>query len=588
MQPDVILGLVTSLRQLSPEHLRDIATISEFSLRRMPDLYHVAEAALTPSALELRLTRLDARLLDIVANSVPTTHGTPDTTGTQGAPALSSEDCTALRNLAMTYLVDGIDTVLPEAAARARTLPRTHLKQRPKSVVLTPQRALQLTDELLLSLEDGPLPLSRAGTVSVASTRQLHDQFDVPSATIDALASLLTASGLVTSTAHALTLVTTEVETRWLHTTAAARFNMLAAAWAASLPTALRAEIESPHTDDASLTDRVTTTYPLASTWRTRLVNRTVQTAAALGSAETAPQPLASCPEIAEVIIQPDGSVIAPGLLAPAARRVVATFASVEHVDVATTFRIDSTAIATALSRRAGALDTGAIAAASTVLLDDITAHTPTPPPDGLRRLIERTARQLSEITITERPGGSAPGSGTQIKTATPALANELQSDRLLSECQLQRDDDTSISTVRPPHAIRNILVERRYLPAIREQRQTPSNSVGAHDDSSVDEVLDRAHELIAHAEETNTLEGRLQLAMRYRFATSITVTGRRGDEHTWLVRPLSLAHGRLVAADDEAEVERTIPLDRILRVVPLEQHQPLNRHQLKTTEASA
>jgi hypothetical protein len=54
---------------------------------------------------------------------------------------------------------------------------------------------------------------------------------------------------------------------------------------------------------------------------------------------------------------------------------------------------------------------------------------------------------------------------------------------------------------------------------------------------------------------------------MKNKAQLSVTLTDRSGAEVEFRIIPTALANGRLRGLDKRADIERTLPLDRIVRV---------------------
>jgi predicted MarR family transcription regulator len=66
---------------------------------------------------------------------------------------------------------------------------------------------------------------------------------------------------------------------------------------------------------------------------------------------------------------------------------------------------------------------------------------------------------------------------------------------------------------------------------------------------------------------ESDELVRQIQLALKNKSQLEIVAQGKSGDEVTFTLEPIGLANNRLRAKDRRADIERTLPLDKILRV---------------------
>lgn len=527
IQPREILGLVATIRTLTPAQLVTIAHVSHISLRRSPDLYQFAEIALGDEAISHRLQHAPTQVLEALRSAKP-------------MPSALVAAATELA-LAATYRdANGNQEVIPLQAVPALIADAQLEAEQPAEqvTVLSPTRAIQLADELVLELGRAPLPLTKNGHLAVADTKHLEERYGIGHPLIDAMCTVLVAAGLARRASTAMSLGS--IPDNWASVDA--RVNTLRTAWMSSLPTALSKTVAAE--PNLPIAEAVSKTYPIASPWRTEVSCRATVTAAALGSAG-APTLEPRLDEVTSVYIQPDGSVIAPGPLSVSARSAVQMFAQLDHLDDASTFRVTEQAIATAI--HAGHTSTEITQAASTVSATEV--------PAAVTRLISETARKLAQITVTPVDGG------TKIVASTTELADVLAHDRMLKEFQL-RKDGTTLTTTFAFTPVYHALVERRYLPA-----SVASKAREITEPAHTDLQLAAAKELLAGVANDNSIESELRLAIKLRIPLRLSMQLRNGNIQEFNIQPVNVANGRLAAVDPVAEVERTLPLNRITKL---------------------
>jgi hypothetical protein len=88
------------------------------------------------------------------------------------------------------------------------------------------------------------------------------------------------------------------------------------------------------------------------------------------------------------------------------------------------------------------------------------------------------------------------------------------------------------------------------------------------HVEDPITEMLRLIREHDASAEpEGDDLLRQIQLALKNKSQLEVVVKTNSGDEVVFILEPIGLANNRLRARDRKADIERTLPLDKILRV---------------------
>ena len=67
-----------------------------------------------------------------------------------------------------------------------------------------------------------------------------------------------------------------------------------------------------------------------------------------------------------------------------------------------------------------------------------------------------------------------------------------------------------------------------------------------------------------------NNLVRQIEFALKNRSKLLITATDRNGQAFEFLLEPKNLSNGRLRGIDTRAEIERTLPLERITNASPV------------------
>jgi hypothetical protein len=263
------------------------------------------------------------------------------------------------------------------------------------------------------------------------------------------------------------------------------------------------------------------------------------------------------------VYVQPDLSVVVPGPLAPRDEIELASLTVPEHIGVASTRRITEASIAEAFKRGTTPLEARAVF--ERVSLTGI--------PQPLDYLLGSLAERVGNILVGEYHGDDG---RTRIIVSRSELADTLMVDRALQHLQLQRLDSTTLlSRLRADHVLAALADARYHASGPREEHPEPSTRATAPTDPQppanalpepIAELIERVY-LAARSEPgTGDFTRRLELAIRDRTPVRVTAEAR-GQNHTFLLLPVSLNAGRLRATDQSAGVERTLPVNLITAV---------------------
>jgi len=403
---------------------------------------------------------------------------------------------------------------------------------------------------LLRGLAHRPARLSRKGTVTVLSLREFalvtHDD---PEAT-GRLARLLQLAGLAVPFSRPgspALLCPSETADAWLELPQPRRWLALALALAARASAPLRRAIELSDGELSIAVERsLGEEFPLlpaaaraaAQEWAalamqaglavdgrltpTALALLLGDDAAALSNAER------DFPAVAPgIYLQPDLSVIVPGPLSPDDERVLSSIAETEQLGVASSMRLSPASLGRAL--RAGQ----SVAQIRALLLRLSLTGIPQPL-DFLLGDLER----VKPAARADDPRG----------TAWLAHAAALDAEMLDEEAASGAEHDRE--------------AEHGADPALDDDGREPGLDAEAR---AIDEAAERIHAAARANPGAGELTHRLELAIRHRSPVRVTAAGP--EERTFVLMPLSLASGRLRAADEAAGVERTLPVSAIISV---------------------
>lgn len=281
------------------------------------------------------------------------------------------------------------------------------------------------------------------------------------------------------------------------------------------------------------------------------------------------------------IYLQPDLSIIAPGPLNPEDGLQLLEIADLTGPGLAATLTISERSVNRAL-------DAGWTTDAIRTLFERLSL---TGVPQPLDFLLTDLGAKHGTL-IVEAP---SEGSGARVRSSDSALIESMLIDRRVRSLGLARADDvTAVSRVSPEH-VQAILVEARYPAILRSRGGDPARHrlERAQDLSTVERVrggllagdLDArptpqtewAHRVAAELTERHQDSSQqhgvvqlLELATRTRTVLRVTVEAR-GREYVFRLLPLSVANGRLRALDQDSDLERTLPVDAIVSIDPLE-----------------
>ncbi|MCS5718359.1 helicase-associated domain-containing protein [Herbiconiux sp. CPCC 205763] len=509
--------------------------------------------------------------------------------------------------------------------------------------------ALSAISELGQQLRTAPMRLLARGGLSAGEEKRLGALLAVEPATIGALVEVATAARLVVVDVD--TLLSTTRADEWSRLPSAERWLALATAWIGSLDEPVRRALHAaaatatgnssgagaewssgaplraaysalfPAADDAmraglAQVDAVAELLGLTVDGRSTLFGRAALAASAVDAASiattastatptsgtTAPSAAATRdldaltaalpPEVAQVYLQHDLSVIAPGPLVPPVDARIRLLADLENRGVASTYRISQPTIDRALA--SGETETS--------LREFLAATSLTGLPQALDYLLAEggrrhglvRVRRLGEAPVTDgsTPTSSPYGARTLIRTTDRGLLGTIAVDQSLAPLGLRRDDDGSLSSRVDATATYWLLVDARY-PVLAEDAEgrelvmrrarvavAPTEQVAsatgprADNPAAVAEFVRRLRESSARSapgDESAWVARQLDKAVRSRTPVTIAVRMPDGSTVRLDVTPLSLSNGRLRCVDVRAGIERTVPVANIQLIAAAE-----------------
>ncbi|WIE75287.1 helicase-associated domain-containing protein [Curtobacterium sp. MCSS17_007] len=268
-------------------------------------------------------------------------------------------------------------------------------------------------------------------------------------------------------------------------------------------------------------------------------------------------------PTVANVYLQHDLTVIAPGPLSPADDEALRTVADLEAPGLAARYRVSEESVRRAL--RAGSTRDDLLA-----LLDRLSA---TDVPQPLTYLVDQVATRDGGIVVDL----AADGRGTVLH-GTPEQLDLVGVDAELQQLSWERPDLGTLTTTHPPHVVHAALEEQRYPaaltaaahPATQDGPPVRRRAGGRSPEQAAHALVARLRLTTERGEaepEQEWLGRQIDLAVRGKTPIRLTVRMPDGSERPFSIVPTSVAAGRVRGRDTSVDVERTLPLSLVVAV---------------------
>jgi hypothetical protein len=265
------------------------------------------------------------------------------------------------------------------------------------------------------------------------------------------------------------------------------------------------------------------------------------------------------------LIVQADLSLIAPGPLDTSVESTLRKFAQIEQVSVACTYRLS------ALSLSHG-LECGLTSQQIRDLLADLSGKAL---PQPVEYLLKEAEARFGRLRLLEGKGSEK----TLIQSSDGLLLTEILNDVRLRPFGLFAVTASSLATRFESEVVYFGLRDVGYVPvrigadgAVVSPQAKRSWAAGVTE-ALADPVIEliaqlrRADDRVGAEPDDQDLLRQIQLALKNKAELNVVLTGRDGAEVEFRVLPTSLANGRLRGLDKKADIERTLPLERIVRV---------------------
>jgi hypothetical protein len=620
------LALAARLRGLDDDALARLVTERGVRQQGIRDFFDLAEALLDRASVQTALQRLDRPTLALlaVAGELAATTGAP--TGAQLAAALHVPAWEISERIATAELAGllGVEAnrVAPWDAVvdQLNAWPAFGLPTRDELVNSTPPAALEpvsesdarfvdrgagdrafgtltAVTELLLALREEPARQLARGGVALPDARRLAAATGFESEDVDLLLDIAARAGLVELESG--TWNPGEAAVGWLEGSRLQRWAALADAWLNRLPdelrTVLRQRAHAVWGD--GLTEFVGWLFPAGGEWiRERLTSvareaellgltggSTPSTPGAAllgegpdGGVDAASASMAALfpPEVEQVYVQHDLSIIAPGPLVANIDTRLRGFAEVEARGLASSYRVTGASLTRALI--AGETAAGIRSFLEAISLTGI--------PQPLDYLLNDTAARFGSLRVGALdPGAAEPGSrgfgmSSYVRSDDSAILRQAAVDQNLAPLGLIPDGDHRLLSRFDMVLVYWTLADARYpvvaedaagtIVELRRERRVGAGGALADDTAAI--LIARVRAVSTSTpEETGQawLARQLESAVKNKAAVIVDVQLPDGTKVEYHLEPAALANGRLRARDRRADIERTLPLSSITAV---------------------
>ena len=616
------LALAARLRVLDDDALARLVTERGVRQQGIRDFFDLAEALLDRASVQAALQRLDRPTLALiaVAGELAATTGAPTAAQLVSAlgatPAEVAERTSVASAAGLLGEESGHYAPWDAVVEQLNAWPSFGLPTRAELVDGTPPAALEpvsesdarfvdrgagdrafgtltAVTELVLALREEPARQLARGGVALPDARRLAAATGFESDQIDLLLDIAARAGLAGLEGSNWTA--SDTAAAWLEGPRLQRWAALADAWLERLPdelrTVLRQRAHAVWGD--GLADFVGWLFPAGGEWiRERLtsVSREAELLGLTGGStpstpgaallvdgvDAASASMATLfpPEVDQVYVQHDLSIIAPGPLVASIDTRLRGFAEVEARGLASSYRV--TAVSLTRSFIAGETADGIRSFLGTISLTGI--------PQPLEYLLTDTAARFGALRVgSVDPGAAEPGSrefgmSSYVRSDDPAILRQAAVDQNLAPLGLIPDGDHRLLSRFDMVLVYWTLADARYpvvaedaagtIVELRRERRVGAGGALADDTAAILIARVRAVSTSTPEEAGQAwLARQLESAVKNKAAVIVDVQLPDGTQVEYYLEPAALANGRLRARDRRADIERTLPLSSITAV---------------------
>ena len=371
----------------------------------------------------------------------------------------------------------------------------------------------------------------------------------------------------------------------WLNWNPRERFDHLAKTWRKILGDASARELQMALTANrgvTSLKESLNKTYPFAdgsvsskitklenlagliglssqgwmSSWAPKVLKCEYEAAGKL-AVTTLPQPQN------KLICQADLTLIAPGPLPTEVEILLRRFADTEQIGMASTYRLSALSIS-------HGLETGLQLKEIRKLLVELSGNSI---PQPIEYLLNESETRFGRLKIMSAEKSER----SLIQSDDKVLLAEILNDAKLKPFGLTQLEDGQLATRFEPDVLYFGLREIGFVAVRVDEKgkvisplEATKQTIDAEKSISTGADIQRLREQdakLGDSPDDDDLQRQIQLAIKNKARAKFTVTSSTG-EIEFLLEPIGIANGRLRAKDRKADIERTLPITSILRVV--------------------
>ncbi|MER3390674.1 MAG: helicase-associated domain-containing protein [Microcella sp.] len=607
------LALAARLRDLDDASVTRIIRERSISPASLRDIFDLAEALLDPGAIGIALARqtrptLAALVTAGEAESMPVAEVARRV---ERPIEQVRDDLHAALDAVLIDLVDDTVTVWPTVVAELAQWPQRGLPGPEALTSVHPPVSLDAVDdadraavdrgaaerafttmtqitEIVLALAEAPGRLLARGGLSLPDAKRLAEVAGVELDELPLLLDLAALAELVEDD-EGFTRATDRSD-GWRRAALADRWRHVAHAWVALLPVELVDLLASRPLArwGTALVDFVHWLYPAGGeALDARMARRGAQGerlgitaggrastmgAALLGQgADAASAVLAPLvpPDVDQVYLQHDLTVVSPGPLAAHLDERLRRLADVESAGLAGRYRVTSDSVTRAV----------ALGESAEELLAFLEQLSLTGVPQPVEYLIRETAARYGSVRVAPTDADERGGARTLVTSEDRLLLDSLLVDAATAPLGLQLASPGRAVSRFEPAVVLWTLIDARYPAAPVEGFPAPERPGRARPVAPVS-VTDSVADAVARIRSGSTVGtdgddawvGRQwELAVRGKLAVRATVRMPDGRERSFDLEPTGIAAGRVRGRDRDADVERTLPIASITGLEPLE-----------------
>lgn len=376
------------------------------------------------------------------------------------------------------------------------------------------------------------------------------------------------------------------ISVSWLSWSPAERFERLASTWRKALGDSSANELQASlanHSGVVSLQQNLQKTYPFADGSVTSKITKLSGLAALIGlsangwmsswAIKVLKNDFAGASKLAEqklpapqskLICQADLTLIAPGPLPTDLEIKLRRFTDTEQIGMASTYRLS------ALSVSHG-LETGLTIVEIRELLAKLSDSSI---PQPIEYLLNEAETRFGRLKISTAPDDAR----CYLSSTDPVLIAEILNESKLKPFALQLLEEGILASRFDAEVLYFALREIGFV-AIRVDEagnvmsplaatRQVSETETSHSTLNDIQRLRIQETKLGAAPDDDDLQRQIQLAIKNKAKARFTVSSNSGDEIEFLLEPIGIANGRLRAKDRKADIERTLPIASIIRVV--------------------